>query len=183
MLLFHLHLLGIYKDLVSIQMSTETEEESPVNEDEIVSENVKKDPSSTQLVTATRSLSSQKATAESTAPAAVEISKEEARALNRKMWALVLQYKLWMLVALLGALIFGCIFPLWGLILAKTQTLFYYTNTDRIRSSAANVATYFILLGTHLETPPTTHKWVALFYRYRLSCWWCSTIRWSGSSG
>lgn len=140
--------LGIYKDLVSIQMSSDMEEEAPLTEEEVIAENiVKKDPSSSQIITATRAPSGQKPTTETTAPPEVEISKEEARDLNRKMWALVLQYKLWMFVALTGALVFGSIFPLWGLILAKTQTLFYYTNTDHIRSSAANVATYFILLG------------------------------------
>ena len=130
-------------------MSSNTEEEeSPTNQDEVIAENVKKDPSSSQLVTATRALSSGKANETTPAPVEAEISKEEAKMLNRKIWALVLQYKLWMLVALVGSLIFGCIFPLWGLILAKTQTLFYYTNTDHIRSSAANVAVYFILLGS-----------------------------------
>ena len=99
-------------------------------------------------MTAERALSAQKVNAKDAAPAEVEIPKEEASKLNRKIWALVLQYKAWLLVALSGAIIFGSIFPLWGLILAKTQTLFYYTDTSRIRSSATNVAIYFILLGT-----------------------------------
>ena len=99
-------------------------------------------------MTAERALSAQKVNAKDATPAEVEIPKEEASKLNRKIWALVLQYKAWLLVALSGAIIFGSIFPLWGLILAKTQTLFYYTDTSRIRSSASDVAIYFILLGT-----------------------------------
>ena len=139
---------GIYKDLVSIQMSNDIEDETPATEEDVISADVQKDPSSAQLVTAERALSAQKVNAKDATPAEVEIPKEEASKLNRKIWALVLQYKAWLLVALSGAIIFGSIFPLWGLILAKTQTLFYYTDTARIRSSATNVAIYFILLGT-----------------------------------
>ena len=129
-------------------MSNDIEDETPATEEDVISADVQKDPSSAQLVTAERALSAQKVNAKDAAPAEVEIPKEEASKLNRKIWALVLQYKAWLLVALSGAIIFGSIFPLWGLILAKTQTLFYYTDTARIRSSATNVAIYFILLGT-----------------------------------
>ena len=92
-------------------------------------------------------------------PAEPELTKAEIKALNAKVYALIFTQARWMLLALLGASIFGSIFPLWGLILAKTQNLFYYTDTGHIRSESANVAVYFILLGVACQVGAFFQFW------------------------
>jgi hypothetical protein len=53
--------------------------------------------------------------------AAAELSKEESKELNRKMWKLISDQWFWSSVGIFGSAAFGAIFPVWGLLLAKTQ--------------------------------------------------------------
>ena len=50
-----------------------------------------------------------------------ELSKEESKELNRKMWKLITEQWFWSSVGIFGSAAFGAIFPVWGLLLAKTQ--------------------------------------------------------------
>lgn len=83
-----------------------------------------------------------------------KLSNKDSDALNRednetlsKIWAMIVKHPLWMLAGLLGAATFGAIFPIWGLILAKTQTMFYTIDTNKMRADAIMLAIYFIILG------------------------------------
>lgn len=76
-----------------------------------------------------------------------ELTKEQKRELSNRIWTTVLKHKVWLGVAFIGAALSGCVFPLWGLLLGKTQNLFYLDNPDNIRTEAGLVATWFILLG------------------------------------
>ena len=41
----------------------------------------------------------------------------------------------------------GAAFPIWGLLLASVEDIFYYTDTTALREAGAVVATRFIMLG------------------------------------
>jgi ATP-binding cassette, subfamily B (MDR/TAP), member 1 len=76
-----------------------------------------------------------------------DLTPEEKKELNRRVWALILEHKGWLFVGLLGAAIFGAVFPLWGYILAKAQNMFFFTDTDKMRRKAVKEAIYFCCLG------------------------------------
>ena len=60
---------------------------------------------------------------------------------------------------LFGAAVFGAIFPCWGLMLAKTQAMFYYTDPNTIRDNANTLACYYILLGVLAIFSATLQFW------------------------
>ena len=64
-----------------------------------------------------------------------------------------------LLLGLFGAAVFGAIFPCWGLMLAKTQAMFYYTDPNTIRDNANTLACYYILLGVLAIFSATLQFW------------------------
>lgn len=52
-----------------------------------------------------------------------ELSKEESSVLRSRIWELIMKQKVWFAVSILGAAIFGAIFPVWGLLLGKSLNL------------------------------------------------------------
>jgi ATP-binding cassette subfamily B (MDR/TAP) protein 1 len=79
--------------------------------------------------------------------ATVELSKDESKVLNKKMWALITEQWFWSSVGIFGSAAFGAIFPVWGLLLAKTQRMFYYTDPDKVETKAAELAIYYIIMA------------------------------------
>jgi ATP-binding cassette subfamily B (MDR/TAP) protein 1 len=152
---------GVYKELVSMQVTgTDELEDGPtvdtmkveVKRSSLTDDDSRDLGNAQVLETATVIKSDvldgkQKLEGEEATVISVAMAKEESTRLSRMIWGVVLEHKLWLFLAFLGALIFGAVFPLWGYLLAKTQALFYYSDPDRIRSAAGNVALYFILLG------------------------------------
>jgi ATP-binding cassette subfamily B (MDR/TAP) protein 1 len=53
----------------------------------------------------------------------------------------------WFIPGLIGAAMVGGAFPIWGLLLARTQDMFYLTNFDEMRRRSVVVAERFIMLG------------------------------------
>ena len=53
----------------------------------------------------------------------------------------------WLVAGFLGAAMVGITFPLWGLLLADVQSIFYLHDTQRLRNESATNAEYFIELG------------------------------------
>jgi hypothetical protein len=41
----------------------------------------------------------------------------------------------------------GASFPIWGLLLARVQNIFYFTDTQKLRDASVVVAIRFVLLG------------------------------------
>lgn len=78
---------------------------------------------------------------------------------RRKVWALAFKNKLWLAVGLFGSAVFGAVFPVWGLALAKTQTMFYFTDSHRIRMYAANLAYIFLSMGFVSAVSSTLEFW------------------------
>merc|ERR1711871_117962 len=60
----------------------------------------------------------------------------------------LLKHPFWLCVSLFGAAAFGAMFPCWGLLLGRTQDMFYNNDTDELRTEAAEVSLYYILLAS-----------------------------------
>jgi len=71
----------------------------------------------------------------------------EGRLLSRRIYGLVFQYAGLLFVGCLGAAVFGGIFPAWGYMIAKSQTLFYLTDGEEMRERAAFYSYMYILLA------------------------------------
>ena len=61
--------------------------------------------------------------------------------------SLIWQQIHWMLLGLLGAVMVGVVFPLWGMLIALVQNMFYYPDTNGMRIESEVVAKRFIMLG------------------------------------
>lgn len=85
------------------------------------------------------------ATATATEPPA--LSKEESSQLTKRIWSYLMKFPGFLLAGLVGAAIFGAIFPCWGYLLANTQDMFYLPNPDDIRAKARLYAFFYILLA------------------------------------
>lgn len=76
-----------------------------------------------------------------------ELNKEEAKKVNEKIWALIMEYPLLFTTGMIGAAWFGAVFPCWGIILAQGQEMFYIQNPDELRRRSSFYGTMFILLA------------------------------------
>ena len=146
-----LALEGRYFNLVKLQMDgKEDNEESKTESSKYDGE---APPEQSIKVDTGRPRNESKSRAKSaSAPDAVEIppvqlSKEESTKAGRRVWAMVMRQPLWFSAGVLGAVIFGGIFPVWGLVLAKAQAMFFNTTAHVLRHKAAWVALYFILMA------------------------------------
>jgi ATP-binding cassette subfamily B (MDR/TAP) protein 1 len=68
-------------------------------------------------------------------------------ATSKRIWALIKSHPSWAAVALLSAVTFGAVFPLWGALLAKAQANFFLADPHEIRVEAGRVAVGFAILG------------------------------------
>jgi len=64
-----------------------------------------------------------------------------------RIWAIMRPHWIWLCVGILGAAAFGAVFPLWGLVLAEAQSLFYEEKPSDIRDGGEVVAIYFLVIG------------------------------------
>jgi ATP-binding cassette subfamily B (MDR/TAP) protein 1 len=143
---------GIYRELVSLQMGDE-EEDSEVDE-VLVTEEVAVADELKLAATSATTINSGSKLKDDIAPSGVMKVQDSnipvdvnRKRTSRRIWSLVMVQGHWLAMAILGGLVFGGSYPIWGLLLAKTQTLFYYTDAARIRHEASNVALYFFLLA------------------------------------
>ena len=130
---------GLYADLIRLQMTSSSDDENnnanideasvvhKIDENEVLTEKKRKLSAVDEIT--------------------VEIGKEESKKLNTKMWALISEQWFWTSVGIFGSAAFGAIFPVWGLLLAKTQRMFYYTDPDRVETKAAELAIYYIIMA------------------------------------
>lgn len=65
---------------------------------------------------------------------------------TKRMWSMVMTHRGWLAVGLLGAMLFGACFPLWGFLLARAQSNFYEEDAQEIEKGGEEVAIQFLLL-------------------------------------
>jgi ATP-binding cassette subfamily B (MDR/TAP) protein 1 len=80
-------------------------------------------------------------------PKEVELSKERSAEVSSRIWTYIRQNPGFLIMGILGAMLFGGVFPFWGFFLAKTQKIFYYIDPDRMRRESAILAGWYCLMG------------------------------------
>ena len=80
-------------------------------------------------------------------PQEIDAEKKANKETLNKIWAMIRQHPLLLATGLLGAATFGAVFPVWGLLLAQTQDMFYNDDTDKMREESLMVCIYFICMG------------------------------------
>jgi ATP-binding cassette, subfamily B (MDR/TAP), member 1 len=88
-----------------------------------------------------------------------DLTPDEKSKLNKRVWALILKNPFWLMVGLVGAATFGAVFPVWGMILAKAENMFFYEDTDKMRHKATVQAYYFAGLGLTSLVSCTLQYW------------------------
>ena len=124
---------GRYADLVRLQMTSASTSEVSV-ETKVVTENADKSAQSLDNSVSNEVLKND------------ELVSNKSNHLS-KVWALVMEHPFWLAIALFGGACFGAMFPLWGLMTSKTQTMFYYTDTDKMRSEALKLSMWYLALA------------------------------------
>ena len=72
------------------------------------------------------------------------LSKEVSKSVSRKIWSLMLEHPGLFLIGLLGGACFGAVFPVWGLLVANSQNMFYLSDTNEIRQRAKVMSLSFV---------------------------------------
>jgi len=146
---------GIYADLVRLQMTTGGDVETAQDEKAVEQEETEK----------VRKMSvhsdDQKAAKVVTVTAVVEevVDEKEKDLLWKRSWGLVNENIVWLALGIFGACTFGAIFPCWGMLLAKTQNMFYYTSASRMKAKGVELAGYYILLSGVSLISSTLNFW------------------------
>lgn len=156
---------GIYADLVRLQMQHADEEEEEiirmddVEEAGLVSREGRSHTQSADHGPAGRRYS--KLSTHSDVEAAVtavpeepkasskkvELTEEESSSVARRIQKMIFAHPVVLSIGIVGAMVFGAIFPCWGLMLAEAQNAFFLDDTDEIRSRTSLFASFFILLA------------------------------------
>ncbi len=98
-----------------------------------------------------------------------KIPKEEETKLMRNIQSMIFKHPFWLGVSLFGSAAFGSMFPCWGLLLAKTQDLFYNEDTDKLREEATEVSLWYILLASVALISSTLQFWGTAHVSERVS--------------
>eukprot|EP01040_Poterioochromonas_malhamensis_P002792 gene2792-2974_t len=77
----------------------------------------------------------------------VEISAEQSKSVVRRIRGLILQHPTLLVTGLFGAMIFGAVFPCWGLMLAQTQNMFYLSDPVEMKEKASLYSCYYLLIA------------------------------------
>lgn len=77
----------------------------------------------------------------------VEISAEQSKSVVRRIRGLILQHPTLLATGLVGAMIFGAVFPCWGLMLAQTQNMFYLSDPNEMKEKASLYSCYYLLIA------------------------------------
>ena len=77
----------------------------------------------------------------------IDLSKEESVHIARRIRRMILEHPVLLSIGLLGAMLFGAIFPCWGLMLAQVENMFFLDDPQEIKRRASVYSCYFILLA------------------------------------
>ena len=156
---------GIYKDLVDMQMGNDSsastqdlqtllaieEEREAIRKSPLVA--VRKTLSAPDKVAAPQSSAKaegqplmEETTWSKQAGAVVPVG-EEKNLIKKRIWAMVMPNLFWLVAGFVGAGMVGVTFPVWGLLLADVQSIFFLKDTNKMRTDAGMNAQYFIMLG------------------------------------
>lgn len=159
---------GLYADLVRVQVEAMEENEDEktalavINEEGeqvLGSEEVAPPPHLARNRTVSTDASGERARGRSVSQDTPAQSNETEVAKNEKienvdlgptksrLWALIRIQWIWLVIGVLGAAVFGGIFPIWGYVLSNAFDIFYRVSPSAIEDGGARVAIYFLLLA------------------------------------
>lgn len=72
---------------------------------------------------------------------------------------MIMKHPLLMFIGFFGAAAFGAVFPVWGMVLAQTQEMFYTTDSQKMRNESVMIAIYFIIIGSVAIVSSTAQFW------------------------
>jgi ATP-binding cassette subfamily B (MDR/TAP) protein 1 len=161
---------GIYADLVKLQMSSMGELDTSPEEEEVGATDAEgraRGRTNSSDKGRARAGSKDGATAKTprddkvAAPVVEEapIDPEESKRISRRMWKLVMAHPGWLFTGFCGAAVFGAVFPCWGLMLARSQEMFYLDTANKIRHRASTLACYYILMAGVAFVSATLQFW------------------------
>lgn len=147
---------GRYADLVKLQMIDEPDksmDSSVIEKDSASKSNVKDNTDAINNVNSAADVDDGIDVENS------KVSDEKKKKIFTRIWGFIRQHPGWLCGALFGSACFGAMFPCWGLLLAKTQDMFYYKDTDKLRAKAIEMSMYYIILATVALTMSTLQFW------------------------
>ena len=81
------------------------------------------------------------------------------KATLKQIWNMIMKHPLLLFVGVLGAATFGAVFPVWGMVLAQTQDMFYTTDPQKMRDESVMIAIYFLIIGAVALISSTAQFW------------------------
>lgn len=87
----------------------------------------------------------------------------------KRLWAIVVLHWGWLAVGILGASVYGAVFPIWGWVLAVAQDSLYDEDPESIERKGARVGVVFALLGIVCIVSCTCEYWGVAHVGERLS--------------
>jgi ATP-binding cassette subfamily B (MDR/TAP) protein 1 len=136
---------GAYAELVSLQLQAEEEPVAKADETGDKFEEVNEDVVVTGRAKVSTLVNEDQKKAVSEQAVKLEpLSKEASKSVSRKIWSLMLEHPFLFLIGLLGGACFGAVFPVWGLLLANSQNMFYLSDTNEVRQRARVMALSFV---------------------------------------
>jgi ATP-binding cassette, subfamily B (MDR/TAP), member 1 len=144
---------GLYADLIRLQTIDEVDEgDVAVEEEEVLAVALKSasvDSNDGKL----KSVKSKNGKEEEELDAATEAN------LRQQVFNKLKQHWAWGLLAIAGAATFGAMFPCWGLLLAKTQDMFYYEDTNKMQDEAEILSLLYVAMAFIALTSSTFQFW------------------------
>lgn len=152
---------GLYADLIRLQMEGQEDAQDADPEAESQAEaafetvELSKDKPEAEVA---KKLAVQEEQVEEKAK--VEISKEESKMLKAKIWDMILQYPIWFLIACIGSSMVGAMFPIWGVLLAKSMGIFFLKHDpDSIIDNAVTQVGYYVALAADAGIGAVLQQW------------------------
>eukprot|EP01041_Mallomonas_annulata_P010883 gene10883-22722_t len=78
--------------------------------------------------------------------------------MRKSVWSMIFAQPGWLIVGFSGSAVHGAIFPVWGLLLGLSQSVFY-GSASHLRNQITEFALYFVLLGVVIIVASTLQYW------------------------
>ena len=76
-----------------------------------------------------------------------DLDKQLKQQVLKRIWAMIKQHYYWFTFGVLGSVMVGAMFPIWGYMIGMSLGAFYQSDPDEIRSSGSKQALYFVALA------------------------------------
>ena len=142
---------GLYADLVRLQVEGQSDapKTKSVDSDEQKAANESDNNFSQSTIVDSNGepVAASKKVVKEESPALTKAAQKEKSELLKKVWAMIYQQLNYFIVAVIGSVMVGALFPLWGFILGKSLGVLFESNASDLRRNAVFQAIYFVALA------------------------------------